>query len=354
MTHNQATGNRVREFRTSSGMTQAELAERAGISRTAVTAIEGDRLVPSVAAAISLAEALGSTVEALFRPNSNSNEPVSWASDPQSSNQPFWQAEVGGRQWLYPSGTAPMHTPLPDQFLSESRRSGSEPDSLSRQTLVIACCDPAAGLLSSLFEQMTGKRLLVLHRSSRQALELLREGRVHLAGLHFSTQEEPERNSEIVRETLGTGYQLLRVTKWQEGIVTTSGSRFRSVNSVLRSKLKWVGREPGSGARRCLDHLFGERPSPRFLARNHRAVAEAVQSGWVDAGICVQITGAEAGLSFLPVQEEAYDLCFPTSVVDDPRVKSLLRVVRSPEYRQLLGTLPGYSTAETGDLMKVS
>jgi DNA-binding XRE family transcriptional regulator len=44
--------NRVRPYRESRGWSQAELARRAGISRAAVSAIEVNRLVPSVTAAL--------------------------------------------------------------------------------------------------------------------------------------------------------------------------------------------------------------------------------------------------------------------------------------------------------------
>ncbi len=131
-----------------------------------------------------------------------------------------------------------------------------------------------------------------------------------------------------------------------------SGSaKVRSVRAPLQSKLTWIGREPGSGARRCLDQLLQDRPPPRRMARNHRAVAEAVQSGWADAGVCLQLTSVEAGLDFLPVQEEAYDLCFPTALRHDARLKALITVLQSPQYRQLLADLPGYSSAETGELL---
>lgn len=337
-----------------SGLTQAELAEQAGISRTAVTAIEGERLVPSVAAALALAEALGTTVEVLFGGGGKSDRPVTWAWEPSVSMRQFWQAEVGGQHWLYPADSSPMLTPLPDGQWQNESSIGPTSDSTAKQTLVVACCDPAAGLLASEYAHATGQRMLVLHRSSRQALELLREGKVHLAGLHLSTPEETERNAQIVRETLGTGYQLLRVAQWQEGIAAASSSRIKSVKGAIRSKLRWVGREPGSGARQCLDRLLGDRAAPRRLARNHRGVAEAVCSGWADAGICVEVTSAEAGLMFLPVQEEAYDLCIPGAFLDDPRVQALLKVVRSANYRQTLANLPGYSTTQTGNLAGVN
>ncbi len=47
-------------------LTQAELADRAGVTRRSVNAIETGRMVPSVLLALRLARALGVTVDALF------------------------------------------------------------------------------------------------------------------------------------------------------------------------------------------------------------------------------------------------------------------------------------------------
>lgn len=333
--------NRVRERRLALGMTQADLAERAGISRTAVTAIEGERLVPSVAAALALAEVLECSVEALFgRPNADASADV-WAWQPPAGSTHCWKAEIQGRTICYPSDTAPMWTPLPDR---QSHRVTHQPT----ETLVIACCDPAAGLLASHYAAITGLRLLVISRSSRQSLELLRLGQVHLAGLHLASDDVPGRNAEVAGETLGSNFQLVRIAHWQEGIAVTPTSRLRSVSAAQRARLTWVGREPGSGARQCLDRLLGDKPTPLREARHHRGVTEAIRSGWADAGVCVELTSAEAGLDFLPVQREAYDVCIPESLADDRRVKGFLKVVRSKAYRRLLSQLQGYDTSETG------
>ncbi len=95
----------------------------------------------------------------------------------------FWRADVGGRMVHFPATTAPMLAPLPD-----SLGAGVNPtDPSGLDTLVIACCDPAAGVLASIFTQLSGMRLLVLPRSSSQSLELLKKGLVHMAGIHLST-----------------------------------------------------------------------------------------------------------------------------------------------------------------------
>ncbi|HUY34082.1 MAG TPA: substrate-binding domain-containing protein, partial [Pirellulales bacterium] len=335
------------------GWTQAQLAERAGISRTAVTAIEGNLLVPSVAAALALAEALETSVEAVFgRPPTPAKSTV-WAKEPAHPNSPYWHAEVAGRSVLYPAEVTPMSALLPDGVAATG---GTLPEgsTMAGETLVIACCDPAAGILASLFGRGGGLRLLVLPRSGRQAIDLLKRGLVHMAGLHFSTSDEPGRNAEMVRDQLGDGYQLLRMARWQEGIAVSPARKLRSIREALRSKLTWIGREPGSGARQCLDRLFESRRGPRRVAHHHRGVAEAVQAGWADAGVCVRLVSEEAGLDFLPVQEEAYDVCFPTAMMNDRRVQAFLAVVRSRAYGQLLGVLPGYDTSETGSLEAVN
>ena len=348
MTTKSNSTNEVRRLRTLLELTQAELAMRAGISRTAVTAIEGNQLVPSVQAALSLAKALGTTVEVLFGRAVKTPESEVWAIQPKEPTSPCWQAEVSGRMVLYPAATSPMLTLLPDRHMGGAISNAS---TQANETLVIAGCDPAAGLLSSLFTSTTGLRLITLPRSSRQSVEMLRCGLVHLAGLHLSTSDDPERNLELIQATLGAGFQTVRLARWQEGIALRPTTKIRSVNSVMNSKLKWIGREAGSGARHCLDRILEKRVSPRCIARDHHGVVEAVRSGWADAGICIQLVSDEAGLCFLPVQQEAYDVCFPVALAEDRRIKAFLNVVRSTAYRKLLGDLPGYDTTETGSVL---
>jgi molybdate-binding protein len=66
------------------------------------------------------------------------------------------------------------------------------------------------------------------------------------------------------------------------------------------------------------------------------------------------LVSEEAGLSFLAVRHEAYDLCFPTPWDDDPRLKALVEAIRSPSYRRSLGELPGYDSTDAGELQRVS
>ena len=145
---------------------------------------------------------------------------------------------------------------------------------------------------------------------------------------------------------------MLRVAEWEEG-VATAGSDRSSLTALVKSKPRWVGREPGSGARQCLDELLGSRPAPRRIARDHRGVAEAIRSGWADAGVCLRIAAEEANLNFRSVRKEAYDLCFADTMQDDPRIRALVQALRSPSYRQLIDDLPGYRSIGIGSAVRV-
>ncbi len=59
-------GNLLRDARSMAGWTQAELAERVGVSRKTINTVENGVFVPSTILSLKLAEALGTSVEDLF------------------------------------------------------------------------------------------------------------------------------------------------------------------------------------------------------------------------------------------------------------------------------------------------
>jgi len=59
-------GNRLKEWRAKRSITQADLAELAGVSRKTINTVENGVFIPSVMLALTLAKKLGTTVETLF------------------------------------------------------------------------------------------------------------------------------------------------------------------------------------------------------------------------------------------------------------------------------------------------
>jgi molybdate-binding protein/transcriptional regulator with XRE-family HTH domain len=352
MANTQQFENDLRNRRSLRGWSQEQLARRSGLSRAGISAIETDRLIPSAAAALALAAALECRVEDLFRLRGPESRESSWAWSPLREPCRYWKAKVGGSMKLYPAEATGSGVVSHDGVYRGGSLHG-EVEVDPEDTLIMACCDPAVGLLAAELARAADVRLIAFPRSSRTAMSLIGQGLVHVAGVHLARAEQAGGNAAIVMRELGAGYNLLRVARWEEGIAFAPGVRVPSVRAAVDSNLRWVGREDGSGARQCLDELFGDHRPPRRLASDHRGVAEAVRSGWADAGVCLRLVSEEAGLEFLPVREETYDLCFPDRWEGDHRIQALLHVVRSQSYRRALGELPGYDSAETGELHRV-
>ncbi len=346
--------NGVKSRRLERGWSQQELARRAGISRPAVSAIEISRLVPSVAAALALAQSFDCSVEDLFgQSRTRTDSAPQWAWPPSLEPCRFWQATVNGRQLLFPaettaSGVVEHDGVLTDQALTYGVKPGPA------KTLILGCCDPAAALLAAEIRRQTDIRVIVLQRSSQEALSLLAQGLIHAAGIHLATSRAPRGNLQAVRANIKTKCQLVRVAHWQEGLAISERLGVRSVRSALRSGLRWVGRQEGSGARRCQDELFEGRPPPRRQARDHRSVADAIRNGWADAGICLRLVSVEAGLRFLPVRQEIFEWCLPSAGPEDFLMQALRNVIQSPSYRRPLADLPGYDARECGETQWVN
>jgi putative transcriptional regulator len=61
--------NLLKDLRAERGMTQADLAERLGVSRQTIIAIEGGRYDPSLPLAFALARVFGRKIEEIFTDN---------------------------------------------------------------------------------------------------------------------------------------------------------------------------------------------------------------------------------------------------------------------------------------------
>ena len=81
-----------------------------------------------------------------------------------------------------------------------------------------------------------------------------------------------------------------------------------------------VNRNQGSGTRAVIDRLLDGAKPPGYAVqpRNHNAVAAAVLQGRADWGVTLEPIARQAGLGFLPVQEEHYDFVVPTLAHESP------------------------------------
>jgi putative molybdopterin biosynthesis protein len=119
---------------------------------------------------------------------------------------------------------------------------------------------------------------------------------------------------------------------------------------LVRHRLRFVNRQPGSGTRMLVDHLFHEHSiepgsvlgDVEHIENTHVAVALCVASGVVDAGIGIEAAALQFGLHFVPLVEESYFLACLAANIHHPAVERLREILAAPRWRGILADLPGY------------
>lgn len=382
----------LRAARAQAGLSQAELAARAGVTRQAVSAIESGRVAPTMAVALRLARVLGHRVDDLFRLvdelPSVSAELVGEA-PPADGPVRVQAADVGGRLIARPlagaSGaqlTLPrangIARPAPSTARTSDRRAVPrhglparmmrvdlfvDPDILAR-TVVAVGCDPATGLLADYLRRRHPTMELAWGGgNSRVALEAVARGEAHLAGTHLHDPQSGEYNRPIARRLLGQDVRLVTFAVWEQGLMVAADNPkgIEHVGDLARTGLRIANREPGSGARALLDaELARAGVTPTLVGgydrvvRSHLAAAEAVAAGLADVAVGVRAAAQALELGFVPLARERYDLAIPARHFELPAVQALLETLTSPLFRLEVEALGGYDVTPMGSLVSAA
>jgi putative molybdopterin biosynthesis protein len=105
--------------------------------------------------------------------------------------------------------------------------------------------------------------------------------------------------------------------------------------AVRSRERRMVNRNPGSGTRVLTDRLLGGLHPDGYYnqPRTHHAVAAAIAQGRADWGMTLDVIAAAAGLGFIFVQDELYDLAVREARRDRPAVAALARLLEDAGVR---------------------
>jgi molybdate-binding protein/DNA-binding XRE family transcriptional regulator len=356
----------LKRLRLLRGITQSELAARAGISRQALNAVESGVYQPGVQVALKIAQQLGETVERLFGRQETGQLAAAWADEnvaPRSGSH-VALARVGGRlialdQPAIEVGLAPAAGVLEragqGRVAVSALRTQEEIDS----TLLIAGCDPAVALLADwLRRQHSSVTIVALTKSSRAALSALVKRQVHVAGVHLRDPSSGEYNRAPTLEILGKRkVALVNFARWELGIATAPGNPLgiRGCEDLSRLELKIVNREEGAGARMALDEALAALKLDRRRIvgyqrelGGHLEVASAIAAHEAGFGVTIRVAAQAYGLGFIPLRAERYDLVIPESEMASAPVRIVLDALNSQRFARELAALCSYDTADTG------
>jgi molybdate-binding protein/DNA-binding XRE family transcriptional regulator len=361
--------NRLRHHRRRLGLSQQRLAELAGVSRQAVIAIEGGRRVPATSLALRLAGALRCGVEDLFSLSVTEGLSARLAPAPieragegsRSGRARVVMGEVGGT-WVAHRLPADPTIAADGVIATEASartavvRLLADPDHL-RQNVIVAGCAPVLGLLSQRAgRRFSDARATWMPSGSLRALDLLQAGLVHVAGVHLSSEASGEDNVSAIRRMFPNERMLLiNLTRWRQGFVVSSGNPMAiGANApVLRPGLRFARREEGAAAHKLMNLLLARAGIEEALvqgpfAAGHAEVAQLVRCGAADVGVAIEGVALAAGLGFVPLTEERFDLVVPAALAESAPVSRLLHTLEDPAFRTEIGYLPGYDSEMMG------
>ncbi|MGH2755862.1 MAG: substrate-binding domain-containing protein [Actinomycetota bacterium] len=324
--------SQVRERREALGLTQAEVAAAAGLSRQLVTALEAGRHSPSVTAGIALARALDTTVEALF----GDRRLTRWETvvgDPVPDGALVTAARVGERAVFAPVPRRSLGGPSwPKADGVVSGRTVRSFDGRVPEGFVVAGCDPALGLAAELLPQGGPRRLMAVPATSGAAIRALGAGTVHAALVHGP----PER---LEAETPGA--ERRAVARWRVGVASRGPLELAA---IAEGRLTMTQRPPGAEAQRALERaLEGRAPSGGGpAAEGHLDAARLVAEGSADAGVTMEAAANLFDLGFMPLEEHTVELRVAERWLAHPGAAALLEVFASRDLAARLAALGGY------------
>ena len=361
--------NQLGPIRRGRGITASHLAERVGVSRQTIHAIEAGSYVPNTEVTLKLARELEVTVEQLFslqQNNTPTHEPVPsefLGSVPPSKGQSVRLCRVGDQLMSIPVSASPYFLPESDGIITRTNRSAHRADLMvlseghEKRRFLLAGCDPAIGFVS----QTSDLEIVAAAASSKLALTWLKHGKVHIAGSHLKDPQTGEFNVPFIRrEFPDEDFTVITFASWEEGFVTAPGNpkNIGEAGDLANGDVRFMNREPGSGSRALLDRLLRDAGIPTSqlngydrIANGHLAAAYSVLTRETDCCLATRSASQAFGLDFVPLQIERYDLVMRKETRELPAVQAFLDLLQRANVRRKLEILAGYDTTRTGSVV---
>ena len=209
-----------------------------------------------------------------------------------------------------------------------------------------------------------GLHIALRFAGSLDALRSLAEGRCVVAGFHVPPMSRSEHYAQALKARLQPGrHKLIGAMKRTQGLMVAPGNplRIQHLNDVVQQRLRFVGREEGSGTHLLLEHLLA-REDLKLSAMNttsqevsHLAAATAVASGRGDVALGLEAAARRLNLDFLPLVQEDYFLACLSDALNTPAVTLLRASLHQGQWLDLVSQTVGYApTEQSGEVLSLT
>jgi putative molybdopterin biosynthesis protein len=206
----------------------------------------------------------------------------------------------------------------------------------------------------------SGSGLATLAVGSEAGLSRFIAGETIAAGVHLHALEDPEADANVAAMASRSDVQdivMIAFCRREQGFLLASGNplKIRSIDEVLAKRARIAIRPKGAGAQLLLLSLL-HRAKTSFdrlvavspICPTGPDIAQAIRAGRADTGIATRSVANSAGLDFVPIVWEPFDLVMRQRDYFHPPLQALIRFLQSDELAARAQEMGGFDLGGAG------
>jgi putative molybdopterin biosynthesis protein len=206
----------------------------------------------------------------------------------------------------------------------------------------------------------SGSGLATLAVGSEAGFNRFVVGECVAAAMHLHALEDPEADANVAAMAGRSDLQdavMIGFCRREQGFLLAPGNplAIASIGDVIAKRARMAIRPKGAGAqllllallnrgKAALDQLAAVSP----VCPTGPDIAQAIRAGRADTGIATRGVANAAGLDFLPIVWEPFDLVMRQRDYFHPPLQALIRFLRADELAVRARELGGYDLGEAG------
>lgn len=186
-------------------------------------------------------------------------------------------------------------------------------------------------------------------------------GEVIAAAIHFHALETPEADGNLAvvagEPSLGDAV-LIAFARREQGLLVATGNplAINDLKDAVGRRARLAVRPKGAGAQQLLeglmrhDGLTAADLVPVLTAPTGPDLAQAIRAGHADYGLATRAVATAAGLGFVALTTERFDILMRQRDSYRPPLQAFLRLLREDAFRQRARELGGLDATDAGSV----
>jgi putative molybdopterin biosynthesis protein len=203
--------------------------------------------------------------------------------------------------------------------------------------------------------------LAILPEGSESGYRRFLMGEVIAAALHFHDLDDLDKDANIdlvTKEPTLYDAVLVHFCSRDQGLLVAAGNPLGlgTVKDLKQKKARMAVRPEGAGAQQLLlallkrDGLAARDIGKPIVAPTGPDIAQAIRAGHADAGIATRAVAAAAGLGFVPLVTERFDILMRQRDSYRPPLQTFLDIMANPTFAARAAELGGLDVSKAGQV----